>query len=109
MAILMDPAAPLRGTALHERNHPAPFFVPAGGLMGLTAMSRWSWTPGLRPEDLEIELESDTLRSARAPGSLTATTARGSAVGRRIERAFGRFERSLRVPAGRPPVLSRRR
>ena len=58
--------------------------------------------PGVRPEDVEIEVENDvlTVRGTRAcpyPGG------EGERNVRRIERGFGRFERSLRVPRGLDP------
>jgi HSP20 family protein len=60
--------------------------------------------PGVRPEDLEIELENDVLvvRGAR-PFPYRAEGGEGAAVVRRTERGFGRFERSLRVPQGLDP------
>ena len=60
--------------------------------------------PGLRSENLEIDLENDTL-SARGeqPHPYGDDGDQQQRVGRRIERSFGRFERSLRVPAGLSP------
>jgi HSP20 family protein len=59
--------------------------------------------PGVRAEDLEIELENDVLvvRGAR-PFPYRGEGAEGAVV-RRTERGFGRFERSLRVAQGLDP------
>src|SRR4051812_8262515 len=57
--------------------------------------------PGIRGEDLDIELENDIL-SIRGDRRF-AYEGRGDAAIRRIERGFGRFERSLRVPQGLNP------
>jgi HSP20 family protein len=58
--------------------------------------------PGLNPESLEIEIENDvlTVRGERRP---PAEVQDGEGTVRRIERRFGRFERSLRVPRGLDP------
>jgi HSP20 family protein len=58
--------------------------------------------PGLNPESLEIEIENDvlTVRGERRP---PAEIQDGERTVRRIERRFGRFERSLRVPRGLDP------
>jgi HSP20 family protein len=55
--------------------------------------------PGVRAEDLELELQNDVLvvRGARQY-PYGGNGAQG--VVRRTERGFGRFERSLRVPPG---------
>jgi HSP20 family protein len=57
--------------------------------------------PGVGSDQLEIELENDmlTVRGER-PYSYGDHGDRGV---RRIERGFGRFERSLRVPRGLDP------
>jgi HSP20 family protein len=60
--------------------------------------------PGLRPENVEIELENDTLTvSGERPNPYGDDGEGERRVWRRIERAFGRFERGLRVPAGCNP------
>ena len=59
--------------------------------------------PGLRSENLEIELENDTLSARGAAAPVRRRRGSAAARGRRIERSFGRFERSLRVPAGLSP------
>jgi HSP20 family protein len=58
--------------------------------------------PGLRVDDLDIELENDvlTVRGERTYPYATDGETRGW---ERIERGFGRFERSLQVPRGLDP------
>ena len=58
--------------------------------------------PGLNPDSLEIEIENDvlTVRGERRP---PAEIEDGDRTVRRIERRFGKFERSLRVPRGLDP------
>jgi HSP20 family protein len=58
--------------------------------------------PGLNAESLEIELENEvlTVRGERRAPYATEDGDRGV---RRIERRFGKFERSLRVPRGLDP------
>jgi HSP20 family protein len=57
--------------------------------------------PGLRAGDIDVELENDIV-SVRGERRFPYED-RGDAVIRRIERGFGRFERSLRVPPGLAP------
>jgi len=58
--------------------------------------------PGVSGEQLDIELENDllTIRGQRPVPYGAPERDRGS---RHIERAFGRFERTLRVPRGLDP------
>jgi HSP20 family protein len=58
--------------------------------------------PGLRSEDLEIELENDVL-TVRGERPYPYGREDGGGPVQRIERRFGRFERSLRVPSGLDP------
>jgi HSP20 family protein len=55
--------------------------------------------PGLQVDDLEIELENDVL-TVRGERYYPYTTDGGSRAWQRIERDFGKFERSLQVPRG---------
>ena len=59
--------------------------------------------PGLKAEDLAIELEGDvlTVRGKRALPEVGGTEQRR--VWQRLERGFGEFERVLRVPRGLDP------
>jgi HSP20 family protein len=81
----------------------ASFAPPADLLEDKDGITVYLDAPGVRPEDLEIELENDALvvRGAR-PFPYRADGADGAVV-RRTERGFGRFERSLRVPQGLDP------
>ena len=105
MAILMEPAV---APWLRELNRmftsqagPSPFVPPADVLVAEDGVTVYMDVPGLRAGDLEIELEQDTLTvRGERPYPYDDTD---STVARRIERSFGRFERSLRVPQGLSP------
>jgi HSP20 family protein len=103
--MLVEPFAPwLRDLtqALQGQGAPAPFVPPADVLVDDQAVSVYMDVPGLRSQDLEIELENDVLTvrgERRYPYSREDD---GGAI-QRIERRFGRFERSLRVPTGLDP------
>ena len=105
MAILMEPVAPwLRDRTFTSESGPAPFVPPADVLVTDADVTVVMDVPGLRPDDLEIELENDTLtvRGERPYPYDDDGGEQGRRV-QRIERAFGRFERGLRVPAGCDP------
>jgi HSP20 family protein len=59
--------------------------------------------PGMTADDLEIELQEDvlTIRGERKDPWRGGETDNGT--WHRVERAFGRWERSLRLPAGLDP------
>ena len=57
--------------------------------------------PGLTADSLEVELQDDVL-TVRGERALPYGT-EGTAAWQRIERGFGRFERTLRVPRGLDP------
>jgi HSP20 family protein len=78
------------------------FIPPADLLVDEEGVTVYMDVPGLRPENLEIELENDvlTIRGER-PFPYAREDGRGPV--RRVERGFGRFERTLRVPAGLDP------
>jgi HSP20 family protein len=105
MAILMEPVvAPwLRDLNRLFTSEPGPsaFVPPADVLVDQEAVTVYRDVPGMRAGDLEIELEQDTL-TVRGERKYPYDDAAQGVV-RRIERAFGRFERSLRVPAGLDP------
>lgn len=103
---MVEPFAPwLRefNQMLHSEQGTVNAFIPPADLLidddGVTV---YMDVPGLRAENLEIELESDTLTIR---GERPFPYAREDEAGpvRRIERGFGRFERTLRVPAGLDP------
>jgi HSP20 family protein len=106
MAIMMEPQqmAPwLRdlNRLFGAESGPAPFAPPADILVSQDQVMVYMDVPGLRPDDIEVELEQDmlTVRGERKfPYQDTEQR-----VWRRIERSFGRFERALRVPAGLNP------
>jgi len=79
----------------------AQFMPPADLLVDDEGVSVYMDVPGIRGEDLDIELENDIL-SIRGDRPFPYE-GRGDAAIRRIERGFGRFERSLRVPQGLNP------
>jgi HSP20 family protein len=60
--------------------------------------------PGLKADDIAIELEGDTLtvRGERTSPYATGKDDEGRVL-RRLERGFGKFERVLRVPKGLDP------
>jgi HSP20 family protein len=58
--------------------------------------------PGVRPEDLEIEIQNDIL-TVRGTRPFPYQSQDGDGTLRRAERGFGRFERSIRVPQGLSP------
>jgi HSP20 family protein len=104
MAILMEPVTPW----LRELNRlftseagPGAFVPAADVLVDQDAVTVYMDVPGLRADDLEIELENDTLTVRGERAYPYDDSDQG--VWRRIERSFGRFERSLRVPPGLDP------
>jgi HSP20 family protein len=79
----------------------AQFVPPADVLVDEEGVTVYMDVPGLAADALDIELVNDilTIRGERP----FPYENRGDAAIRRIERGFGRFERSLRVPAGLNP------
>jgi HSP20 family protein len=78
------------------------FVPPADVLVRDEGVTVYLDVPGLRSEDLEIELENDAL-TIRGERPYPYGEEDGGRVVRRVERGFGRFERSLRVPPGLNP------
>jgi HSP20 family protein len=76
-------------------------FVPSADVLvdddGVTV---YMDVPGMRAEDLEIEVENDVL-TVRGTRPYPYEGQEGNV--RRVERGFGRFERSLRVMPGLDP------
>ena len=56
--------------------------------------------PGLKPDDLDIELVDDVLTVSGERALPAGTPGEQGGAWQRIERGFGRFERVLRVPHG---------
>jgi HSP20 family protein len=80
----------------------ASFIPPADVLVGEDGVTVYMDVPGLSAGSLEIELDNDVL-TVRGERPFPYSTNGGEAAVRRIERRFGRFERSLRVPRGLDP------
>ena len=78
------------------------FIPPADVLVGGDGVTVYMDVPGLSADSLEIELDNDVL-TVRGERPFPYSTNGGEAAVRRIERRFGRFERSLRVPRGLDP------
>jgi HSP20 family protein len=104
MTALMEPFPPwLRELNRVFSTEPSisTFVPPADVLVTDDGVAVIMDVPGVPPDKLEIELENDvlTVRGERPYPYQTD----GARAGRRIERAFGKFERSLRVPQGLDP------
>jgi HSP20 family protein len=102
---MVEPFAPwLRDFSqmLHNQGSVGAFIPPADLLVDDEGVTVYMDVPGLRAENLDIELENDvlTIRGER-PFPYAREDGRGPV--RRIERGFGRFERTLRVPGGLDP------
>ena len=75
-------------------------FVPAADLVVTDdEVSVHMDVPGLRAENVEIELERDVL-TVRGERTYPYAAGEGEQAWQAVERGFGRFERSLRVPYG---------
>lgn len=90
------------GQVLHNQTTVGAFVPPADLLVDDDGVTVIMDVPGLRPENLEIELENDVL-TVRGQRPFPYPREDGQGPVRRIERGFGRFERSLRVPRGLDP------
>jgi HSP20 family protein len=102
---MMEPFAPwLRdlNRFIAGESPPAAFIPAADVLVSESGVTVHMDVPGLRTDDLEIELENDTL-SVRGERGFPYQAEGEQRVWRHIERRFGRFERSLRVPGGLDP------
>jgi len=101
---MVEPFAPwLRelSQVLHEGTAGA-FVPPADLLIDDTEATVYVDVPGLRPQDIDIELENDLL-TIRGERPFPYPREAGNDPVRRIERAFGKFERTIRVPRGLDP------
>jgi HSP20 family protein len=79
------------------------FSPPADVLVDDEGVTVHMDVPGLHADNLEVELERDVL-TVRGARPFPYGPDNGDKTGwRRIERPFGRFERSLRVPPGLDP------
>jgi HSP20 family protein len=106
MTMLMEPLAPwLRdlNRFISSEAVPAAFIPPADVVVTEDGVAVFMDVPGLTRDDIEIDLENDTLTirgERRPPEHLTGG---GERAWRHVERRFGRFERTLRVPGGMNP------
>jgi HSP20 family protein len=102
---LVEPVTPwLRelGQVLHNQGTVGAFVPPADLLIDDDGVTVYMDVPGLRAENIQIELENDVLTvSGERPFPYAREDGTGPA--RRVERGFGRFQRSLRVPPGLNP------
>ncbi len=103
MATILQPLAPWMRDLSRFMNTPgaaSAFLPPADVLVSEDDVTVYMDVPGIKAEDLDIQLENDmlTVRGERRPPweSLEGCTAR-------IERSFGAFERTLRVTDGLDP------
>ena len=107
MTLFFEPFAPLLGLSREADRHLAPgqaalqSFSPAADVVATEDdVTVTMDMPGLKAEDLEIELADDVLT---VRGERAFPYANGQAKGgvwQRLERGYGRFERVLRVPKG---------
>jgi HSP20 family protein len=102
---LVEPFTPwLRelGQVMHNQGTVGAFVPPADLLIDDDGVTVYMDVPGLRAENIQIELENDVLTvSGERPFPYARENGAGPA--RRVERGFGRFQRSLRVPPGLNP------
>lgn len=79
-------------------------FVPAADLVVTDEeVTVFMDVPGLKPEDLEIELTGDVLTVRGERAYPYATDDREGRNWYRLERGYGRFQRILQVPKGLDP------
>jgi HSP20 family molecular chaperone IbpA len=105
-ATLVEPCVPwLRelSQVLHTQETSGAFLPQADLLIDEEGVTVYIDVPGLHADNLEIELENDTL-TVRGERPFPYSREDGGGPARRIERGFGRFERSLRVPPGLDPA-----
>jgi HSP20 family protein len=104
---LMEPVAPwLRDLNRFFTTQPGgvaiPFTPPADVIVSDESVRIEMDVPGLSAENLEIELENDLL-TVRGERPFPYQGEEYERTWRHIERGFGRFERSIRVPRGLDP------
>jgi HSP20 family protein len=105
MTLFPEPLVPLFELARQFAGEGVPSFIPAADVVvtddDLTVVMD---LPGLKAEDVTIELREDvlTVKGERAFPVATETDGDQRAW-QRIERGFGSFERVLRLPAGLDP------
>jgi HSP20 family protein len=80
----------------------AGFTPPADLIEDNDGVTVYMDVPGVRTEDLEIELQNDVL-TIRGTRAFPYQSQDGDSTLRRAERGFGRFERTIRIPRGLSP------
>lgn len=107
MTLFFEPFAPLFELSRHVAGDAVRSFVPAADVVvtddDVTVVMD---APGLKAEDLTIELRDDvlTVRGERpVPYHAETDNGNGRQVWQRLERGFGTFERVLRLPTGLDP------
>jgi HSP20 family protein len=104
MAILMEPIAPwLRdlNRFLAQEGGMNSYVPAADVLVDDDGVTIYMDVPGVSRENLEIDLDNDVL-TVRGERPVPYRDEDGAGP-RRVERTFGRFERSIRVPRGLDP------
>ncbi len=100
--LLVEPFAPwLRdlSQAIQPQGTASAFVPPADLQVDDDGVTVYMDVPGLRSEDLEIELDNNVL-TVRGERPYPYSREDGGVRTPRIERTFGKFERILRVPPG---------
>jgi HSP20 family protein len=87
---------------LHNQNQMNAFIPPADLLVDGDGVTVYMDVPGLHADDIDIELENDVL-TVSGERRFPYAQEDGGGPARRIERGFGRFQRSIRVPPGLNP------
>lgn len=77
-------------------------FIPPADLLIDDGVTVYMDVPGLHADDIEIELQDDVL-TVSGERAFPYAQEDGGGPARRIERGFGRFQRSIRVPSGLNP------
>jgi HSP20 family protein len=97
MAMVWEPVAPWLRDLNRLMTTDGAFVPPADVIVTEDGVQVFMDVPGLRSEDIEIDVQNDVLT---VRGERPWPYGEGEGAWRRIERGFGRFERSLRVPHG---------
>ena len=100
MTLFFEPFAPMLSTRTGALRT---FSPPADVAVSPEHVSVVMDVPGFKPDELEIELVDNVLTVKGERALPHGYTAQGSREWRRVERGFGKFERSLRMPRGLDP------
>jgi len=105
MTLFLEPLAPLFDFSRRFAGDGTRAIVPAADVVVTDdAVTVAMDVPGLKPEDVTIELRDDvlTVKGERAFPFANEGDG-GQRVWQRLERGFGMFQRALRLPAGLDP------